>query len=147
MRPLEMITEWRRGCSNAGDRQCPAPKEPTSPAECVPCTVGLIDAMEKALKAERFLIWSNEHGAWWRPGSAGYTIHAEAAGRYSHAEALAISAGARDGWRPGQAPPEIPVAEADVLACEERGLRPVPPHIEDRPAIDLATGLREDDLP
>lgn len=120
MRPLEMIAEWRRGCSCAGPRQCPAPAEPTSPAECVPCTEGLIDAMEKALTEERFLIWSNEHSAWWRPSSAGYTIHAEAAGRYSHAEALSISANARDGWRPGSPPPEVPVAEADVLACEAR---------------------------
>lgn len=68
----------------------------------------------------RFLIWSNEHMAWWRPGSAGYTAHAEAAGRYTHEQALSISANARGGWRPGSPPPEIPVAEADVLACEAR---------------------------
>jgi len=67
-----------------------------------------------------YLIWSNEHMAWWRPASAGYTIHAEAAGRYDHATALSICANARDGWRPGSPPPEIPVAEADVLVCEAR---------------------------
>lgn len=67
-----------------------------------------------------YLIWSNEHMAWWRPGSAGYTTHAEAAGRYTHEQALSISANARDGWRPGSPPPEIPVAEADVLFCEAR---------------------------
>lgn len=67
-----------------------------------------------------YLIWSNEHQAWWRPHSAGYTIASEQAGRYSHEEAVKISASARDGWRPGSPPPELPVAEADVLACEER---------------------------
>jgi len=67
-----------------------------------------------------YLIWSNEHRAWWRPGGAGYTIRSEAAGRYSHGQAVAICASARDGWMPGLAPPEIPVAEADVLACEAR---------------------------
>lgn len=49
-----------------------------------------------------YLIWSNEHRAWWRPNSAGYTIHAEAAGRYPHDKALAICANARDGWQRGQ---------------------------------------------
>lgn len=83
-----------------------------------------------------FLIWSNEHRAWWRPGSAGYTIHAEAAGRYSHRDALRICSGARDGWRPGSPPPEVPVAEADVLACEAHYHRmrpPVPDRSKDRP--------------
>ncbi len=30
-----------------------------------------------------YLIWSNEHGAWWAPGECGYTTVYEAAGRYS----------------------------------------------------------------
>lgn len=29
-----------------------------------------------------WLIWSNEHGAWWRPASRGYTIKLAEAGRY-----------------------------------------------------------------
>lgn len=76
--------------------------------------------LEALAQADRYLIWSNEHRAWWRPNHASYTVHAEQAGRYTHEEALRICAGARDGWRPGEPPPEIPVAEADVLHCERR---------------------------
>ena len=43
MTPLEMIAEWRRGCS------C-APKE--HPEECHECTRALINALEKALKGD-----------------------------------------------------------------------------------------------
>jgi hypothetical protein len=56
MTPLEMIAEWRRGCTNAGPRECPAPVEPTSPAACVECTDGLIEALQKRLTEERDLI-------------------------------------------------------------------------------------------
>lgn len=122
MHPLEMIAEWRKGCSIAGPEhsKCFPDGEPLSPGYCVACTEGLIDAIQEALTKEPFLIWSNEHSAWWNPGRAGYTTHLALAGRYSHAEALAISVDARGGWRPGSPPPEIPVAEADAVACEER---------------------------
>lgn len=103
-----------------------------------------------ALAEPTYLVWSNEHQAWWRAGHAGYTVHADAAGRYSHAEARMISASARDGWRPGQPLPELPVAEADVLHCEaryrERGGR-TDPEPDDRAEWELRTGLREEDLP
>jgi hypothetical protein len=42
MTPLEMITEWRQGCSCAG---------PLNPEECPACTVGLIEALETRLRA------------------------------------------------------------------------------------------------
>lgn len=45
----------------------------------------------------QWLIWSNEHRAWWRPNSMGYTIHRAAAGRYTWAEALDIVEGANSG--------------------------------------------------
>lgn len=38
----------------------------------------------------RYLIWSNQHGRWWRPGRRGYTTAIEVAGRYSRAEAEMI---------------------------------------------------------
>ena len=71
-----------------------------------------------------YLIWSNEHRAWWRPSEAGYTTHVEAAGRYSRERAIAICRDARGGWREGTPPPEIPVLEADALeALEALGTR------------------------
>lgn len=41
-----------------------------------------------------FLIWSNEHGMWWRPARRGYTASIEEAGRYARADAEQIVAGA-----------------------------------------------------
>ncbi len=37
-----------------------------------------------------WLIWSNEHGAWWRPDSCGYTTIESEAGRYTLKEAQEI---------------------------------------------------------
>ena len=39
---------------------------------------------------KRYVIWSEEHGCWWGPGSHGYTRSLQAAGRYSKADAEAI---------------------------------------------------------
>jgi hypothetical protein len=42
-------------------------------------------------KAKVFwLIWSIEHGAWWKPKRCGYTKHIKDAGRYSYQEARQI---------------------------------------------------------
>lgn len=38
----------------------------------------------------KWLIWSNEHHAWWRPNCQGYTQHKKDAGRYSWSDALDI---------------------------------------------------------
>jgi hypothetical protein len=40
----------------------------------------------------RFLVWSNEHRAWWRSHHRGYTEYIEEAGRYSRAEGEQIVA-------------------------------------------------------
>lgn len=64
---------------------------------------------------DRYLIWSNEHRAWWRPNRSGYTIFVEKAGRYSQAEAIEQSRH-RDQSK-NEAPPEIPVREADMIAA------------------------------
>jgi hypothetical protein len=40
----------------------------------------------------KFVIWSIEHDAWWRPGWAGYTRELAAAGRYDQAGADEILA-------------------------------------------------------
>lgn len=49
MTPLEMIAEWRKGCSCGGpayDRMMGKPPGTTSPWECQQCTEGLIDAIQ-----------------------------------------------------------------------------------------------------
>lgn len=55
-----------------------------------------------------YLIWSNEHGAWWGPNGHGYTTGLETAGRYSkeRAERIAQSAGC---WGPNGEPNEVAV--------------------------------------
>lgn len=49
----------------------------------------LTPASAATLAGELCLIWSGEHSAWWRPGGAGYTVHSEAAGIYTVADAYA----------------------------------------------------------
>ena len=45
---------------------------------------------------QRWIIWSEEHGAWWRPGEMGYTRSIREAGRYKrdHAERIVARANA-----------------------------------------------------
>lgn len=40
----------------------------------------------------QFLIWSNQHGRWWRPDERGYTPFIEEAGPYSRPDAERIVA-------------------------------------------------------
>lgn len=41
-----------------------------------------------------YIIWSEEHGAWWAPHRRGYTRDLSMAGRYTEAEAAQIVADA-----------------------------------------------------
>lgn len=66
------------------------------------------------LDAEPYLVWSNEHRAWWRANGCGYTIHVEAAGLYSRADALKICHKGRGGWRRSGVPDEVPVRLSDL---------------------------------
>lgn len=53
MTPLEMIAEWRRGCSCAGpeyEQMFKKPEGSSSPCECTDCTEGLITAIENSIK-------------------------------------------------------------------------------------------------
>lgn len=55
MTPLEMIAEWRRGCSCAGpeyEQMFKKPEGSSSPCECTDCTEGLINALEAKLKEQ-----------------------------------------------------------------------------------------------
>lgn len=67
----------------------------------------------------KYLIWSNEHNAWWRAGRAGYTRELDAAGRYGRDEAIKQCAWGRDGWGSREIPSELPVSEADADECLE----------------------------
>lgn len=53
----------------------------------------LEEAVEEATE-NRYLIWSFEHDAWWRPASIGYTKNRTEAGEYSFKEAMKIVLGA-----------------------------------------------------
>lgn len=65
----------------------------------------------------KFLIWSNQHGAWWAPGARGYTLDIAQAGRFARHQALRIVDGAGS-WGPyaGDGVPD----EVMVLAPEYR---------------------------
>ena len=54
-----------------------------------------------------YLIWSNEHRAWWKPHSGGYTTDIRKAGVYSREKMLDICDRATLDW--SQAPNEVPV--------------------------------------
>jgi hypothetical protein len=42
------------------------------------------------MNTDLYLIWSNEHNAWWGPGRMGYVIEPSLAGRYTLKEATQI---------------------------------------------------------
>lgn len=59
-----------------------------------------------------YLIWSNEHRAWWGKNSIGYTRNPARAGVYPRDEAIQICKDALAGS--GDVPNEIPVSLADA---------------------------------
>ena len=68
-----------------------------------------------------YLVWSNEHRAWWGPGGRGYTAQLSEAGRYSKEQALNICTNAMPGTseRMGMLP-ELPVLVQDAEAMRAR---------------------------
>ena len=68
------------------------------------------------------LIWSNEHNAWWRAQSAGYSRSLHGAGVYDWNEAHAIVTGARDGWHSLNDPPTELLIRLDDLPDNVRQL-------------------------
>lgn len=65
---------------------------------------------------EVYLIWSNEHRAWWGPGGRGYGTGLDGAGHYSRDKALAICRTAIPQAAHVGGIAEIPVRLADVQA-------------------------------
>jgi hypothetical protein len=64
----------------------------------------------------QYVIWSEEHGAWWGPGSWGYVTSLRQAGRYSQAAAEAIVAKANIALTP---PDFYEIAIPDPLAKKD----------------------------
>lgn len=69
--------------------------------------------------SDDYLIWSNEHRAWWAPGETGYTPVIGEAGHYPRHRAIAICRRALLGSR-RRIPNEIPVRSGDVAFMYER---------------------------
>lgn len=63
--------------------------------------------------SEKYVIWSNEHRAWWAPEEFGYVRSLTHAGRYSRTRALEICRRALLG-SPEGVPNEIMVREDDM---------------------------------
>lgn len=64
----------------------------------------------------KYLIWSNQHSAWWRNEGRGYTAIISEAGRFSREQAIDIAGGHR-AWTKGGIPDEIPALEQDAIDC------------------------------
>lgn len=56
---------------------------------------------------KRWIVWSNEHGAWWRPNWNGYTQDVHQAGRYDDAELDSILKTANSYIKDGDPPNEV----------------------------------------
>jgi hypothetical protein len=62
----------------------------------------------------RYVVWSHEHGAWWR-GDPGYTCELDKAGRFSRVEALNQASG-----RPASCSPRFPCARTTSSLCSPK---------------------------
>lgn len=67
---------------------------------------------------DTWLIWSNEHGAWWGWNHRGYVEKREDAGRYTLDEAHKICHGANQ-FRGSKMPNEVMVPEYPLSSCNE----------------------------
>lgn len=70
---------------------------------------------------EHFLIWSNEHKAWWGQNCRGYTNQVNRAGRYTREQALATCNGANYGWDEDSNPNELPIPESMAVELTWKG--------------------------
>jgi len=66
-------------------------------------------------QSDKYLIWSNEHAAWWRADHAGYSVGLKQAGNYSREEAIAICKRALPTAMGLGRISEIPVRLADMI--------------------------------
>ena len=61
--------------------------------------------------SDKWLIWSNEHGAWWLPNACGYTPNNNEAGEYTLVEAHEIVKGANRFQKKDEPPNEAMVPD------------------------------------
>ena len=64
-----------------------------------------------------FLIWSNQHKAWWKPNRVGYTKSVREAGRYPLITAIDICEGAN--WNLGYDQDEEMVPDETMVPINE----------------------------
>jgi hypothetical protein len=70
-------------------------------------------ATATAAQADLWLVWSNEHGAWWGPNESGYYTDIRSAGRYTKEKAMEC-ADSRSHTK-GKLPPEVIISERDAM--------------------------------
>ncbi len=78
-----------------------------------------------------YVVWSNEHHAWWGWDRRGYCGKLSDAGQYSRDDALKICIGARGGRRYNDNPSEVPLLLKDAEVFWPDGVerwRPDPPN-------------------
>ncbi len=114
----------RTPCRCGRDDLCQAPgcDKPTDRGICDNCDqwvsdqVGTDSSAGSGSAEGKYLVWSNEHKAWWGAGHRGYTRFIERAGRYDRAEALKIASTRDGGWRLNKGnPDEIAIPEQDAI--------------------------------
>jgi hypothetical protein len=92
----------------------PMPMPPVEYGEC-------LDERMRNEPEALWLVWSHEHGAWWKPAKWSYTDDPQKAGRYSVQDAQEICAKAAYRWR-GGLPPEVmvPASAPDYQAAIQK---------------------------
>lgn len=98
-----------------------------------------------------YVVWSNEHRAWWGPDRRGYYTHLSAAGLYSRDEALRICVHARGGRRFNKNPSEVPLllSDAEIFWADTALLEREQAEREEyrkRADLELRTGFQEEDF-
>ncbi|HEY9410982.1 MAG TPA: hypothetical protein VIP77_15495 [Jiangellaceae bacterium] len=101
------------------------------------------DIQEPPVKV--WLVWSNEHDAWWKPNRCGYHHDVWQAGRYSERDAAGICRSAAHGWRGGSPPPEVMVSapenDQDTFTADD--LRDMPERMATRTAVATREAIAE----
>jgi len=72
--------------------------------------------MNNLFSENMWLVWSNEHNAYWKPARRGYTKDKDAAGRYSTAAATEICDNANQFIPENRIPNEIMVPSPELVS-------------------------------